>query len=67
MMGPTGQGLLDIDDPEVGGMIWDEIVAAADGERVNWFMWAGSEPPRLYRRARCAPQFLGVGLFELMV
>ena len=41
-MGATGAGLLDLDDSEIGGMTWDEIVAAADGGRVNWFMWGGS-------------------------
>lgn len=41
-MGPTGAGLLDLDDSEIGGMTWDQIVAAADGRRVNWFMWGGS-------------------------
>lgn len=40
--GPTGAGLLNLDDSELGGMTWDEIVAAADGSRVNWFMWGGS-------------------------
>ena len=41
-MGPTGAGLLDLDDSEIGGMTWEEIAAAADGGRVNWFMWGGS-------------------------
>ncbi|MXZ06900.1 MAG: ABC transporter substrate-binding protein [Acidimicrobiia bacterium] len=41
-MGPTGPGLLDLDDSELAGMSWDEIVAAAAGGRVNWFMWGGS-------------------------
>ena len=41
-MGATGPGLLDLDDSEIGGMSWDEIEAAADGGRVNWFMWGGS-------------------------
>ena len=41
-MGPTGPGILDLADSEIGGMSWDEIVAAADGGRVNWFMWGGS-------------------------
>lgn len=48
MMGPTGPGLLDVDDSEVGGMSWDEIVAAADGGRVNWFMWGGSATINAY-------------------
>jgi len=25
------------------GMTWDEIVAAADGQEVNWWMWGGSD------------------------
>ena len=47
-MGPTGAGLLDLDDSEVGGMTWDEIRAAADGGRVNWFMWGGGERINTY-------------------
>ena len=41
-MGPSGPGLLDLGDSELAGMSWDEIVAAADGTRLNWFMWGGS-------------------------
>ncbi|MEL7236443.1 MAG: ABC transporter substrate-binding protein, partial [Chloroflexota bacterium] len=32
-----------IDDTELAGMSWDEIVAAAEGGTVNWFMWGGSD------------------------
>ena len=28
---------------ELDGMTWPEIVAAADGETVNWWMWGGSD------------------------
>ncbi len=28
---------------ELEGMTWEEIVAAADGQEVNWWMWGGSE------------------------
>lgn len=27
----------------LAGMTWDEIVAAADGQEVNWWMWGGSD------------------------
>lgn len=27
----------------LAGMSWDEIVAAADGQEVNWWMWGGSD------------------------
>jgi len=29
--------------PPLDGMTWDEIVAAADGQEVSWWMWGGSE------------------------
>jgi len=32
-----------IDDTDLAGMSWDEIVAAAEGGTVNWFMWGGSD------------------------
>ncbi len=41
-MGPSGAGLLDLDDSVLAGMSWDEVLAAAEGTRVNWFMWGGS-------------------------
>ena len=41
-MGPTGAGLLDLGDSALAGKSWDEILAAAEGTRVNWFMWGGS-------------------------
>jgi putative spermidine/putrescine transport system substrate-binding protein len=28
---------------ELDAMTWDEIVAAADGQTVNWWMWGGSD------------------------
>jgi putative spermidine/putrescine transport system substrate-binding protein len=28
---------------ELNGTTWDEIVAAADGQTVNWWMWGGSD------------------------
>jgi putative spermidine/putrescine transport system substrate-binding protein len=28
---------------ELNGMTWDEIVAAADSQTVNWWMWGGSD------------------------
>jgi len=28
---------------ELAGMSWDQIVAAADGQEVDWWMWGGSE------------------------
>ena len=41
-MGPTQAGLLDLADSGLAGKSWDEILAEADGTRVNWFMWGGS-------------------------
>ncbi len=41
-MGPTQAGLVDLDDSELAGKSWDEILAEAEGTRVNWFMWGGS-------------------------
>ena len=41
-MGPTSAGLLDLDDSELAGKTWDQILAEAEGTRVNWFMWGGS-------------------------
>ena len=38
-----GPANLQIEDSELAGMSWDEIVAAADGSEVNWFMWGGSD------------------------
>lgn len=32
-----------INDTDLAGMSWEEIVAAADGGTVNWFMWGGSD------------------------
>lgn len=34
---------LQLEDSELAGMTWEEIVAAADGGTVNWFMWGGSD------------------------
>ncbi len=31
-------------EPPPGFESWDEVVAAADGATVNWFMWGGSDP-----------------------
>ncbi len=47
-MGPTQAGLVDLDDSELAGKSWDEILAEADGTRVNWFMWGGSAPINAY-------------------
>ncbi len=33
---------------DVLGMSWEEIVAAADGGTVNWFMWGGSDSINAY-------------------
>lgn len=41
--GPTEAGIVTLADSELAGMNWDEIVAAADGGTVNWFMWGGSD------------------------
>ncbi len=38
---PTGESL-GLPGP-LEGMTWDEIVAAADGQEVNWWMWGGSD------------------------
>ena len=36
------------DSDEVLAMSWDDIVAAADGGTVNWFMWGGSDTINAY-------------------
>ena len=41
-VGPTQAGLFDLADSELAGKSWDEILAEAEGTRVNWFMWGGS-------------------------
>ena len=49
--GPANQ---QFEDSELAGMSWDEIVAAADGSEVNWFMWGGSD-----RINRFVVEFIG--------
>jgi putative spermidine/putrescine transport system substrate-binding protein len=39
----VAQENVSIDDTDLAGMSWDELVAAADGGTVNWFMWGGSD------------------------
>lgn len=38
-----GPANLQFEDSELAGMSWEEIVAAADGSEVNFFMWGGNE------------------------
>jgi len=47
-----GQGL----PGELEGMTWDEILAAADGGEVNWWMWGGSEVINRWVTDWVAPQ-----------
>lgn len=49
-----GPANLQFEDSELAGMSWDEIVAAADGSEVNWFMWGGSD-----RINRFVVEFIG--------
>ena len=39
---PDGPGIVNLDDSELAGMTWNEIVEEANGDSVNWFMWGGS-------------------------
>ncbi len=43
-----GAANLQIEDSELAGMSWDEIVAAAAGSEVNWHMWGGSDGINAY-------------------
>jgi putative spermidine/putrescine transport system substrate-binding protein len=38
------------------GMSWEEILAAADGQEVNWWMWGGSEVINRWVTGWVAPQ-----------
>jgi putative spermidine/putrescine transport system substrate-binding protein len=38
------------------GMTWDEIVAAADGQTVNWWMWGGSDTTNAFVNGWMAEQ-----------
>ena len=49
-----GPANLQIEDSELAGMSWEEIVAAADGSEVNWFMWGGND-----RINRFVVEFIG--------
>ena len=49
-----GPANLQFEDSELAGMSWEEIVAAADGSEVNWFMWGGSD-----RINRFVVEFIG--------
>ena len=37
-------------DPPPGFDSWDDVVAAADGMTVNWYMWGGSDSHQWLRR-----------------
>ena len=40
----TEEQLLNLKD-----MTWEEIMAAADGQTINWWMWGGSDPINTWR------------------
>ncbi len=42
LKGPNGPGIVNLEDSELAGMTWNEIMEQAKGGSVNWFMWGGS-------------------------
>ena len=43
----AGPALAQTND-EILAMSWDDVVSAADGGTVNWFMWGGSDSINAY-------------------
>lgn len=41
-------GLVDLEESELAGANWDEIVAEAEGGTVDWFLWGGSDQINSY-------------------